>query len=145
MAITITAATWATGQATFTTSAAHGITPGTQVQISGITPAGYNGTFTALAGTTGSTIVVAIPTNPGTYSSGGSVATDPFSAYPAIVMGRIGVAKDGSVWATAKNAMTMVAPAGTVSPLMMETLGFPSDEPQEALYDEDEPRSRRRR
>lgn len=115
MAVTVTAATWAAGAATFTTSAAHGIKPGTQVMISGATPAGWNGTFTAGAGTTGSTIVVPMPTNPGAYVSGGSVATDLFSAYPSMRVGLIALAHDGSVWYTAGNAMTMVAPAGTVT------------------------------
>src|SRR5215831_12280353 len=69
----VTAATWATGNATFTTSAPHGAAVGTSVTISGVTPAGYNGTFTAATGTTASTLVVPIATNPGTYSSGGTV------------------------------------------------------------------------
>ena len=113
--VTITAATWATGNATFTTSTAHGITPGTPVTISGVNPVGFNGNFIAAAGTTGSTIVVPIATNPGAFVSGGTASSDPFSPYPAIVLGRIGVAKDGSVWATAPaGKMTMVAPAGTV-------------------------------
>lgn len=115
MNLSITAATWATGQATFTTSAAHGILPGTQVSISGVTPVGYNGTFVALAGTTGSTIVVAMPTNPGTYASGGTASSDAFAGYPETRSGLISVARDGSVWYTAKNATTMVAPAGTVT------------------------------
>jgi phage tail sheath gpL-like len=70
---TITAATWAGGSATFTTSAPHGLTVGSQVIVSGVTPTSYNGGFTTLAGTTGSTIVVPMSQNPGTYASGGSV------------------------------------------------------------------------
>lgn len=115
MNLSITGATWATGNATFTTSAAHGIGPGTQVSISGITPVGYNGTFTAGAGTTGSTIIVPMATNPGTYASGGSASSDPFAVYPKMRGGLIALAADGSIWYTAKNAMTMVAPAGTVT------------------------------
>lgn len=113
--VTITAATWATGNATFTTSAPHGITPGTQVTISGVSPVGYNGVFIAGAGTTGSTIVVPMATNPGTYASGGTASTDPFSSYPILRSGLIAVAADGSVWYTAKNATTQVAPPGTVT------------------------------
>ena len=59
-----TAATWASGNITFTTSVPHGISVGQQIVTYGFTPAGYNGTFTAIAGTTGSTVVV-IATNPG--------------------------------------------------------------------------------
>lgn len=93
---TITAATWATGQATFTTAAPHGLTTGSLVTISGVNPAGYNGTFTAAAGTTGSTIVVPMATNPGTYVSGGSASP----GNPKTVMTTNGVSVDhnGDVW-----------------------------------------------
>lgn len=60
----ITAATWAStagGQATLTTTSAHGVGVGDDFTITGIIPAAYNGTFTALAGTTGSTLVYALP------------------------------------------------------------------------------------
>lgn len=40
---------------------------------------------------------------------------DAFSSYPWLRTGNIGVARDGSVWMTAANTMTMVAPAGTVT------------------------------
>lgn len=66
----ITAATWANtngGQATLTTTSAHGLSVGSVFDITGITPAAYNGQFTAITGTTGSTIVYALPlaTTPG--------------------------------------------------------------------------------
>lgn len=60
----ITATTWAStngGQATYTTTSAHGVSVGSDVTFTGITPAAYNGTFTAITGTSGSTIVVALP------------------------------------------------------------------------------------
>ena len=69
----INAATWTTGNATITTSAAHGVAVGGKVTISGVNPVGYNGSYTAGTGTTGSTLVVPIPSNPGTYVSGGTV------------------------------------------------------------------------
>lgn len=148
--VTITAATWAAGAATFTTSAAHGITPGTQVSISGISPVGYNGNFVAAAGTTGSTIVVPMATNPGTYASGGSASSDPLMSYPALVTGRLGVARDGSIWATAPaGKVTMVAPAGTVSPQMIQALGGQPEEAEAGVHDDDSEeehhRSRRKR
>ena len=70
----ITAITWATGNATITTAAPHGLAVGATVTIGGVTPPGYNGTFTTAAGTTGSTIVVPIATNPGAYVSGGAAS-----------------------------------------------------------------------
>jgi len=91
---TITAASYSSsgnGQATFTTSAVHGLIPGSIFTVSGVTPSGYNGVYIALAGTANSTLVgttitsPAVPTlvalaNPGTYSSGGT-------AQPNIVPG----------------------------------------------------------
>lgn len=56
------------GQNTYTVGSPHGITVGSTVQILGSTPAGYNGTFVAIAGTSGTTIVVAQPSNPGASS-----------------------------------------------------------------------------
>jgi phage tail sheath gpL-like len=81
---TITTATWSAtpspGQATYTTGTAHTFVAGQQVQITGITPAAYNGTFIAATGTTGSTIVVPMNNNPGTYVSGGSASGPPTAA-----------------------------------------------------------------
>lgn len=60
----ITAAAWANtngGQATLTTTTAHGVAVGSDFTITGVTPAAYNGTFTALAGTAGSSLVYALP------------------------------------------------------------------------------------
>jgi len=73
----LTALTWAStggGEATATTTTAHGVVPGNQFTITGCTPAGYNGTFIALPGTTGSTLIYALPTNPGTETVLGSLA-----------------------------------------------------------------------
>lgn len=65
----ITAASWAStggGQVTFTTTTAHTVDVGGVFTISGFTPDGYNGTFTAIAGTASSTLVAALTTDPGT-------------------------------------------------------------------------------
>ena len=67
----LTALSWSAangGTATATTTTAHGVISGNVITISGCTPAGYNGTVTALPGTTGSTLVWALPTNPGSES-----------------------------------------------------------------------------
>lgn len=58
---------------TITTAAAHGILVGQTVVIAGITPSGYNGTWTAQSGTTGSTLVVNIGSNPGAITVAGTV------------------------------------------------------------------------
>lgn len=71
---TITAGSWSTGVVSLTTNSAHGISPGGVFTVSGISPAGYNGTFVAAAGTTGSTLTYALAVNPGAYVSGGALA-----------------------------------------------------------------------
>lgn len=44
----IQSATWAGNIVTLTTRAAHGFSPGQTITVAGVTPAGYNGTFTVL-------------------------------------------------------------------------------------------------
>ena len=64
----LTGASWAStggGQVTFTTTTNHGVTVGSDFTISGMTPAGYNGTFKAITGTATNSLVAALPTNPG--------------------------------------------------------------------------------
>jgi hypothetical protein len=79
---TITAATWANtngGQVTFTTAAAHNVSPGDYFSITGMTPTGYNGDYIAQTGTTGTTLIgIATPTQqtvtPGTATVFGQLA-----------------------------------------------------------------------
>lgn len=61
----ITNATWAAGVVTLTTTTAHGLSVGSVFTISGFTPDAYNGTFTAITGTTGSTLKYALTADPG--------------------------------------------------------------------------------
>lgn len=58
---------------TFTTKYPHDIVSGQQVIVSGVTPAGYNGTRTAQSGTTGSTLVLNIGSNPGAITVAGNI------------------------------------------------------------------------
>jgi hypothetical protein len=69
----LSATTWASGQVTATTTTPHNVKPGDWITIVGSVPAGYNGSFKALAGTTGSTLVYALATNPGTITTEGSL------------------------------------------------------------------------
>ena len=63
------------GTFTYTTTSAHGLLPGSSFTISGSVPAGYNGTFIAAAGTTGSTIVATgVGANPGASVTLGTLA-----------------------------------------------------------------------
>lgn len=61
----ITAATWSAGIVTLTTTTAHTVAVGDDFTIAGMTPDGYNGTFTATAGTAGSTLKYALAADPG--------------------------------------------------------------------------------
>lgn len=79
---TTTAGSYSSGSITFTTNTAHGVAVGSWFTITGASPTGYNGTFKAITGTTGSTLVTnlqlvnGVPSaiaNPGSYVSGGAL------------------------------------------------------------------------
>lgn len=70
---TISAAISTGANFTLTTSAPHGRGVGDTIIIEGMTPSGYNGTWTTDTGTTGSTIVVTTGANPGTGTVFGNV------------------------------------------------------------------------
>jgi len=61
---------------TITTGTNHGILVGQTVVIAGVTPTGYNGTWVAKAGTTGTTLVVTIGSNPGAITVAGTVTVN---------------------------------------------------------------------
>lgn len=72
----ITASSWAAtggGQVTYTTTTPHGVTVGGDFTIAGETPSGYNGTFKAIAGTTGSTLIAELPVDPGASTVQGTL------------------------------------------------------------------------
>lgn len=75
----VSTATWATNQVTFTTSGNTNIAVGQQFFVGGVSVAGYNKAlsggvpYTAVAGTSGTTIVATLATNPGSSGSGGVI------------------------------------------------------------------------
>lgn len=71
---TISNAVYSGGIVTVTTSSGHGLSPGEIVVITGATPSGYNGTFVVISSPTGTTFTYALPSDPGAYSAGGSIA-----------------------------------------------------------------------
>lgn len=84
----ITAATWAAtngGEVTFTTTTAHTVEVGGVFNITGMTPAGYNGQYVAKAGTTGSTLIGTKLTNPGAATVMGTLVAGG-GAFPCIVL-----------------------------------------------------------
>lgn len=78
----ITGATYSAPVITATTTTAHGIYPGQYFTIAGFTPSGYNGTFLALNGTTGSTLVYAVTADPGADTIQGSVVVSLYASDP---------------------------------------------------------------
>lgn len=72
MSIAVSSASWAGGVATYNTGTAHGLTSGDVVVITGVTPTGYNvrGVATVIDA---DTFTVPVVSNPGTYTSGGTV------------------------------------------------------------------------
>ena len=73
-AVSVASATWSGGTATINTSAAHGLTTGDYVEINGVTPSGYNVRGVATVSDT-DTFTIAIGSDPGSYTSGGTVST----------------------------------------------------------------------
>ena len=77
---TVTAATWAAGQIlfTFSTTPPSDVVPGSFIAVSGVTPATFDSTLEdpyLVVAVNGDVVTVAELTNPGTYVSGGTVAT----------------------------------------------------------------------
>lgn len=74
--VAVTAGSWSAGTATLSIANAFTNYPaGSQIVISGVTPSGYNGTV-YLTNRTASTISYAVVSNPGAYSSGGTVVAE---------------------------------------------------------------------
>ena len=77
---TIIGATWAAQQLIFELSATppDDIVPGSYISVSGVTPSAFNSTLAApylVLSVSGNFVTVADLSNPGTYGSGGTVAT----------------------------------------------------------------------
>ncbi len=72
----ITAASWAAGQVTFTTTTAHNVPVAHSFTIAGMAPPGYNGTYTSIVGTTGSTLVASLVSDPGVSTGFGVLVGD---------------------------------------------------------------------
>lgn len=64
LANAVTAANWSGGLATLTTTIAHGVTSGQRISLSGFTPAAWNGYWAATTGSTGTTLVLTMATDP---------------------------------------------------------------------------------
>jgi hypothetical protein len=116
LANVLTALTAAGTTVTATTTTAHGVTAGQYFSISGCTPAAYNGTFLALPGTTGSTLIYQALTAPGAESVLGTLVASPYAS--------AGIPSTEFSLATAFQAMLNNDPAPTnkVPPFAFEFL-----------------------
>lgn len=72
MSVSVSSATWLAGTATFNTSSVHGLVSDQKVSITGVSPIGYNVVGTVSVSDT-DTFTIAVESNPGSYSSGGTV------------------------------------------------------------------------
>lgn len=70
---TVTAASWTTGTATYTTSSVHGLAIGNYVTIQNMTPTAYNGYYYVTSVPSTTTFTVAITSDPGTATVFGKV------------------------------------------------------------------------
>ncbi len=71
----VTGTSWSGGVITFVTAASHGFVTGNAVTVSGVSPSGYNGTFTVTSTPTSTKFTAAYAANPGAWTSGGTVTT----------------------------------------------------------------------
>ena len=71
-AIAVTGASWAAGIASFVT-AAHNLVPGNTFTVTGLLPAGYNGTYTVLTAPDNTHLTAALAVNPGAFVSAGTI------------------------------------------------------------------------
>ena len=76
----LTALSQTSGLATATTTTNHGVLPGQYFTLSGNTPAGYNGTFLALTGTTGETLSFNVPSTTGAESALGTLVQSQYAS-----------------------------------------------------------------
>lgn len=74
LAVSLSSATWSGGVATYNFASSHTLADGDYVQITGVTPAGYNvrGYITYIDA---DTFTIPIAVDPGTYTSGGTVGS----------------------------------------------------------------------
>lgn len=84
----VTAMSWTAGVVSVTTTTAHGLTAGSFVNISGVTPAGYNGLVQVVSITSATIFTYALAINPGAVTVQGSVtaATAASVALPITVL-----------------------------------------------------------
>ena len=69
----ITGATWAASVASFGVAGAHNLEISDTITVGGSTPSSYDGTYTVVSTPTSTTFTVVLASDPGAYSSGGTI------------------------------------------------------------------------
>jgi len=106
-----------------TVGSTHGIQVGQLVTIAGVTPSGYNGTWTAQSGTTGTTLVVNIGSNPGDITVAGtvtqsaqlSVQASNINNVPLVVYALASQAANLQEWRTPSGSQARISPTGQIA------------------------------
>jgi hypothetical protein len=70
----VTGSAWAAGVATLTVGSSRGLRVGEEVDVTGMTPAGFNGTKKPITALTPTTVSYALAANPGAFAVGGQIA-----------------------------------------------------------------------
>ena len=73
---TVTTASWSASVATYTMASTFGTRVGEYITITGVSPSGYNVANAIITAITSTTISIAMASDPGAYSTGGSIARD---------------------------------------------------------------------
>lgn len=76
-ALAVSTIAWASSVATVTTSAKHGLAVEDRFTLSGVTPSGYDGDYTVASVADTTHFTYALASNPGAYSSGGTIDAIP--------------------------------------------------------------------
>lgn len=133
VATNITAATWASGVATFT-STAHGLHVGQVVTVASVDPTGYNGTYVVASVPTSSTFTVALASDPTSYNSGGTATARNTVTVPnnSISSGRVDIYwtisgvtyihRGATVTSAIGNALYLTGGAGTTLPAIAQVV-----------------------
>lgn len=83
---TVTGASYSSPTVTATVSGTNTFGIGQTINVTGITPAAYNCQWCIVTAATASTVSYAVASNPGTYTSGGSLASQPTGGVSAPIL-----------------------------------------------------------
>lgn len=70
---TVTGASWSLGVATLVVASTRGLRVGEEIEVTGMTPSGYNVDRAEITELTGTNVSFSLPSNPGAFSAGGTI------------------------------------------------------------------------